>query len=1034
MERLKLVALGSERSGSSPIDRELIVGVGLQTPGTIGCCVLGEHMIEQGLFTSVHRCELSEDLWEIINATPRITRDNPFIDASELKKLDEQGLVTVGSEVQEGALLASILVARAYSANKLADRLPRGMQWVTDRSLRVPIGWGESKVASVRYHTREQLRTKGLLGKVEVTLEAHRPLVIGDVLLIAEEPLVVSQVLERSRMPQDGEGQRADIVVSPEMATRLGITPEQFAKLAVSKVDDRAEDALRARNTGAYSLISLAPLARYGKPGQPVTVAQVEFLRKFGLHGLLRELSTVNCGGLPYRQPLKNLAESEPGSVLDSNAIENTPDAAPESLLQLSRWLITLGLQVEMQAAGDPLPHVQMTLRPATADDIRTASRGVIRKPETLNYRTLEAMDDGLFAPNVFGPEDTARRYHYGHMELAARVVPYVWRIGRPSVLAQVLEIPDEQLEQIVLRQADVVWDEPHGTYEIVERKETVSPNDERSLSGAAAIDALLTQKSPDALPPHFRDAAQWLTTDVVVVAPPDLRPIVQLDNGNFATSDLNDLYRLAINRNNRLSKLIDLSAPQTIIDNEQRELQQAVDALHANMLVSDEDATWGESQRRLKCVLSMIEGSVNIRQKTVDFSGQARLLPDNSVPPSTVLVPLEIFDTLRMAEDVPVLLTRPDGEGAFLALLPKAHDEYVLRVSQGNFSLLAEADANQVIVRVHRPTTQEALADAKRLMGQNLQPQADESSTCWLDAESLDELLEQLVQAAVSHEPRSLSSARGLLIGGTGSTGIVEDAELRTSHVEQRKQVPIPPDEPTARSQPTMRQYVELAESRKRKACVFDVQEADQSPPAAAGRLGGDPYLPPGFEWPLLHGKPLALLGQFPLDLARKAGALPIEVEPNSMLTIFLGEEAWEPGPCGVRNPVFIHSTEDLVLHPSPDEAPRVVEPCAIRPRIVEEVPAWTDMQELIEWELRHPERKLTSHFHNELWPRQPEAHTAIKLGGWPAWIQSPETQCQLLLQITSDDDAELMFGDAGTLYIFVEENGLFTCLMQCY
>ena len=170
-----------------------------------------------------------------------------------------------------------------------------------------------------------------------------------------------------------------------------------------------------------------------------------------------------------------------------------------------------------------------------------------------------------------------------------------------------------------------------------------------------------------------------------------------------------------------------------------------------------------------------------------------------------------------------------------------------------------------------------------------------------------------------------------------------------------------------------------------------------------------------------MLHGKPLRFIGQFPLDPAREAGVLPISVPARSMMTVFGGED-WEPGPCEIRCPVFIHSIDGLKLHTLPAKLERSDEVWEIVPQIVEELPAWEAIREILDWELGQIDPKILREFQDQKLPELPSANDGTKIGGWPHWIQSADSDRPLLLQIASD----------GLLYVFVEENGKFTCLWQ--
>src|SRR5438477_627637 len=269
----------------------------------------------------------------------------------------------------------------------------------------------------------------------------------------------------------------------------------------------------------------------------------------------------------------------------------------------------------------------RLTINLATAGDILTWSNGEVKKPETINYRTLKPEKDGLFCEKIFGPtkdwecycgkykrvrfkgiicercgvevtRSKVRRERMGHIQLAAPVT-HIWYFkGVPSRLGYLLDIAPKSLEKVIYFAAHLItWvdterlhkDLPSLEAEMkaeigdVERerevKETIATA--KGQRKAKAIKRLKVVSAFNRRDNNGRaiNSPLGMILDVVPVIPPDLRPMVQLDGGRFATSDLNDLYRRVINRNNRLKRLLDLGAPEIIINNETRMLQEAVDA-----------------------------------------------------------------------------------------------------------------------------------------------------------------------------------------------------------------------------------------------------------------------------------------------------------------------------------------------------------------------------------------------------------------------------------------------------------------------
>ncbi len=329
----------------------------------------------------------------------------------------------------------------------------------------------------------------------------------------------------------------------------------------------------------------------------------------------------------------------------------------------------------------------------ASADKIREWSHGEVKKPETINYRTLKPEKDGLFCERIFGPtkdwechcgrykrvrykgvicdkcgvevtKAKVRRERMGHIELAAPV-SHIWYFkGIPCRMKMLLDMSPRALEK-VLYFANFVVTDPGDTAlvhkslltdkEYRDAQAKYGPKAFKAGMGAEAIKELLKQLNLDALDVQLREEIknssgqkranaikrlevveaflksgnkpEWIILDVVPVIPPELRPMVQLDGGRFATSDLNDLYRRVINRNNRLKRLLELKAPDIIVRNEKRMLQEAVDALIDNGRRGR--PVTGPGNRPLKSLSDMLRGKQgrfrqNLLGKRVDYSGRS--------------------------------------------------------------------------------------------------------------------------------------------------------------------------------------------------------------------------------------------------------------------------------------------------------------------------------------------------------------------------------------------------------------------------
>jgi DNA-directed RNA polymerase subunit beta' len=337
-----------------------------------------------------------------------------------------------------------------------------------------------------------------------------------------------------------------------------------------------------------------------------------------------------------------------------------------------------------------PFDAIQIGI--ASPEMIRSWSYGEVKKPETINYRTLKPERDGLFCERIFGPtkdwecycgkykkirykgkicdrcgvevtKSKVRRERMGHIELAAPV-SHIWYFkGIPSRMGLMLDLTPRMLEK-VLYFANYIVIDPGFTP--LERCQILSEREYREMRekyeddfkagiGAEAIKELLSQIDCEKLAVELREELktasgqkkaklvkrlevveafrqsgnrpEWMVIDVLPVIPPEIRPMVQLDGGRFATSDLNDLYRRVINRNNRLKRLLQLNAPDIIVRNEKRMLQEAVDALIDNGRRGR--AVTGANSRALKSLSDMLKGKQgrfrqNLLGKRVDYSGRS--------------------------------------------------------------------------------------------------------------------------------------------------------------------------------------------------------------------------------------------------------------------------------------------------------------------------------------------------------------------------------------------------------------------------
>ena len=328
----------------------------------------------------------------------------------------------------------------------------------------------------------------------------------------------------------------------------------------------------------------------------------------------------------------------------------------------------------------------------ASPEKIREWSRGEVKKPETINYRTLKPEKDGLFCEKIFGPSKdwechcgkykkirykgvvcdrcgveitkaSVRRERMGHIELAAPV-SHIWYFkGIPSRMGLILDLSPRTLEKVLYFASYIVLDKGDSDLQYKQILSEAEYQDAREKYGSAfrvgmgaesikeLLEAIDLEKDSVELKAGLKDATgqkrariikrlevveafrgsgnrpEWMIMDVIPVIPPDLRPMVQLDGGRFATSDLNDLYRRIINRNNRLRRLLELGAPDIIVRNEKRMLQEAVDALIDNGRRGR--PVTGPGNRALKSLSDMLKGKSgrfrqNLLGKRVDYSGRS--------------------------------------------------------------------------------------------------------------------------------------------------------------------------------------------------------------------------------------------------------------------------------------------------------------------------------------------------------------------------------------------------------------------------
>ncbi|HRS21600.1 MAG TPA: DNA-directed RNA polymerase subunit beta', partial [Clostridia bacterium] len=403
----------------------------------------------------------------------------------------------------------------------------------------------------------------------------------------------------------------------------------------------------------------------------------------------------------------------------------------------------------------------------ASPEKIREWSRGEVKKPETINYRTLKPEKEGLFCEKIFGPtkdwechcgkykrirykgivcdrcgveitKAKVRRERMGHIELAAPV-SHIWYFkGIPSRMGLILDMSPRALEKVLYFASYIVIDSgdtPLSKKQLLSEKEYRENiekfgNRFRAGMGAESIRELLLDLDLEKLSKELRqdlkgstgqkrlrtvrrlevveafknsgNKPEWMILEAIPVIPPDLRPMVQLDGGRFATSDLNDLYRRVINRNNRLKRLLDLGAPDIIVRNEKRMLQEAVDALIDNGRRGR--PVTGPGNRPLKSLSDMLKGKQgrfrqNLLGKRVDYSGRSVIV----VGPELKLFQCGLPNEMALELFKPFVMKKLVNDG--LAHNIKSAKRMVERVKPEVWDILEEVISEHPVLLNRAPT-----------------------------------------------------------------------------------------------------------------------------------------------------------------------------------------------------------------------------------------------------------------------------------------------------------------------------------------
>lgn len=645
-----------------------------------------------------------------------------------------------------------------------------------------------------------------------------------------------NKLFEMAKIAMDGKIDLYDGKTGEKMRERVNI-----GYMYMLKLHHLVDEKVHARSTGPYSLVTQQPVggkALFG--GQRFGEMEVWALEAYGAAHTLKEMLTVKSDDVKGRENAYRAITK--GEHVGESEI-------PETFYVLTKELESLALDVNVfgdELDEDGLPKaitIKEDNRPkdfncfqlvlASPEKIHSWSHGEVKKPETINYRTLKPERDGLFCTKIFGPvrdyeclcgkykkprykgivcekcgvevtSSKVRRSRMGHIELVTPVA-HIWYVSSlPSRIGTLLGVKMKDLERVLYYEAYIVKDPGEAFYDNESTKPVMKCdvlNEEQyqnihqrfedkgfvAQMGGEAVKELLEELDLTLLLQNLREEIratnseakkkaivkrlkvvesflnsgnrpEWMMLTVLPVLPPDLRPLVALDGGKFAVSDVNDLYRRVINRNQRLKRLLELDAPEIIVRNEKRMLQEAVDALFDNG--RNANAVKGANKRPLKSLSEIIKGKQgrfrqNLLGKRVDFSGRSVIVVGPNLRMDQCGLPknmaLELFKphllakleekgyatTLKQArrmieqksnevweclqdivEGYPVLLNRAPTlhKQSIQAFHPKLIDGKAIQLHPLVCSAFnADFDGDQMAV--HIPLSQEAIAECKILM-----------------------------------------------------------------------------------------------------------------------------------------------------------------------------------------------------------------------------------------------------------------------------------------------------------------------------
>lgn len=645
------------------------------------------------------------------------------------------------------------------------------------------------------------------------------------------------KLFELAKIAMDGKMDLYDGRTGEKMRERVNV-----GYMYMIKLHHLVDEKVHARSTGPYSLVTHQPVggkALFG--GQRFGEMEVWALEAYGAAHTLKEMLTIKSDDIRGRENAYRAIAK--GEQVGESEIPETFYVLTKELQSLALDINIFGDDVDEDGAPKPImikeddrpkdfSSFQLTL--ASPEKIHSWSYGEVKKPETINYRTLKPERDGLFCMKIFGPtkdyeclcgkykkprfkdigtcekcgvaitHSKVRRFRMGHIELATPVA-HIWYVNSlPSRIGTLLGVKMKDLERVLYYEAYIVKEPGEAVYDnegtkLVMKYDILNEEQYQNISrryedrgfvaqmGGEAIKDLLEEIDLITLLQSLKEEVkdtnsdakkkklikrlkvvesflnsgnrpEWMMLTVLPVLPPDLRPLVALDGGKFAVSDVNELYRRVINRNQRLKRLMELGAPEIIVRNEKRMLQEAVDVLFDNGRSTN--AVKGANKRPLKSLSEIIKGKQgrfrqNLLGKRVDFSGRSVIVVGPNLKMDECGLPknmaLELFKphllskleergyatTLKQAkrmieqksnevweclqeitEGYPVLLNRAPTlhKQSIQAFHPKLIDGKAIQLHPLVCSAFnADFDGDQMAV--HVPLSQEAIAECKVLM-----------------------------------------------------------------------------------------------------------------------------------------------------------------------------------------------------------------------------------------------------------------------------------------------------------------------------